>query len=121
MQRSTALIDHRHSPSWFCCWRCWPWSAGVIGFLEMIGSWLVILGILTPLGTLALTGTMTSAGYQHILTVGLHIYVLHLVGLHLGGGLALLFNGPGRSPFDAGIGSELIPGLDQGCTAPETD
>ncbi len=31
------------------------------GFSELIGSWLVILGLLTPIGALALRGTMTVA------------------------------------------------------------
>ena len=73
------------------------------GFSELIGSWLVILGLFTPLGALALTGTMTVAAYQHISTAGFNIYVLELVLLYLGGSLALLFNGPGRFSFDAGI------------------
>ena len=74
----------------------------MIGFLGLIGNWLVILGLITPLGTLALAGTMARAAYQHIFTAGLNIYVLELVVLHLGGSLALLFNGLGRFPFDAG-------------------
>ena len=84
------------------------------GFSELIGSWLVIFGLLTPLGALALTATMATAAYQHILTAGLNIYVLELVVLYLGGSLALLFNGPGRFSFDAGMAPELIAGLDRG-------
>ena len=45
------------------------------GFSELIGSWLVILGLLTPVGALALSGTMTVAAYQHISTAGFNIYV----------------------------------------------
>jgi len=81
------------------------------GFSELIGSWLLILGLLTPLGALAITGTMSVAAYQHILTAGLNIYVLELVLLYLGGSLALLFNGPGRFSFDAGIVPTLLDGL----------
>jgi len=81
------------------------------GFSELIGSWLVILGLLTPLGALALSGTMTVAAYQHISTAGLNIYVLELVLLYLGGSLALLFNGPGRFSFDAGIVPALLDDL----------
>ena len=73
------------------------------GFSELIGSWLVIFGLLTPVGALALSGTMSVAAYQHISTAGFNIYVLELVLLYLGGSLALLFNGPGRFSFDAGI------------------
>ncbi len=82
------------------------------GFSELIGSWLVILGLFTPLGALALSGTMTVAAYQHISTAGFNIYVLELVLLYLGGSLALLFNGPGRFSFDAGIAPALLADLD---------
>jgi len=78
------------------------------GFSELIGSWLLILGLLTPLGALAITGTMTVAAYQHILTAGLNIYVLELVVLYLGGSLALLLLGPGKLSFDAPIVAGLI-------------
>ena len=78
------------------------------GFSELIGSWLVILGLATPLGALALSGTMTVAAYQHISTAGFNIYVLELVLLYLGGSLALLCNGPGRFSFDAGILPALL-------------
>jgi putative oxidoreductase len=81
------------------------------GFSELIGSWLVILGLLTPVGALALSGTMTVAAYQHISTAGLNIYVLELVLLYLGGSLALLFNGPGRFSFDAAMVPALLDDL----------
>jgi putative oxidoreductase len=81
------------------------------GFSELIGSWLVILGLLTPVGALALSGTMTVAAYQHISTAGFNIYVLELVLLYLGGSLALLFNGPGRFSFDAGMMPALLDDL----------
>jgi putative oxidoreductase len=82
------------------------------GFSELIGSWLVILGLFTPVGALALSGTMTVAAYQHISTAGLNIYVLELVLLYLGGSLALVFNGPGgRFSFDAGIVPALLDDL----------
>ena len=78
------------------------------GFSELIGSWLLILGLLSPLGALAITGTMTVAAYQHILTAGFNIYVLELVVLYLGGSVALLLLGPGRFSFDGAIVAELI-------------
>jgi putative oxidoreductase len=85
--------------------------AYVAGFSELIGSWLVILGLFTPLGALALSSTMTVAAYQHISTAGLNIYVLELVALYLGGSLALLCNGPGRFSFDAGMVPALLADL----------
>ena len=77
------------------------------GFSELIGSWLVVLGLFTPLGALALTSTMAVAAFQHILTAGFNIYVLELVVLYLGGSLAILLAGPGRFSFDAGLASDL--------------
>jgi len=82
--------------------------AYVAGLSEVIGSWLVILGLLTPLGALALSSTMAMAAYQHILTAGLNIYVLELVVLYLGGSLAVLLIGPGRFSFDAGMAPEAL-------------
>ena len=77
-------------------------------YAEIIGSWLLIFGLFTPFGALALSGTMAVAGYHHILTSGLNIYVLELVVLYLGGSLGLLLLGPGRFSFDAGIARELL-------------
>ena len=82
--------------------------ANVAGYSEVIGSWMLILGIFSPLGAMALMGTMTVAAYHHILFSGLNIYVLELVVLYLGGSLALLLAGPGRFSFDAGIVQDLI-------------
>ncbi|NDG75754.1 MAG: DoxX family protein [Synechococcaceae bacterium WB8_1B_136] len=78
------------------------------GYAEILGSWLLIFGLFTPVGALALSGTMAVAGYHHILTSGLNIYVLELVVLYLGGSLGLLLLGPGRFSFDAGIAQELL-------------
>ena len=77
--------------------------ANVAGYSEVIGSWLVILGVLAPLGAMALISTMAVAAYHHILFSGLNIYVLELVVLYLGASFALLLLGPGRFSFDAGI------------------
>jgi len=81
--------------------------AYVAGFSELNGSWLVVLGFLTPLGPLALTSTMAMAALQHILTAGHSINVLELVVLYLGGSLVILLVGPGCFSFDSG----LVPAL----------
>ncbi|WP_087067965.1 DoxX family protein [Cyanobium sp. NIES-981] len=82
--------------------------AWVAGLSEVAGSWLLILGLLTPLGALAIAGTMGVAAYHHILTAGLNIYVLELVVLYLGGSLGLLLLGPGRLSFDGAISADLV-------------
>lgn len=82
------------------------------GYAEIIGSWLLIFGLLTPLGALAIAGTMTVAAYHHILTSGFNIYVLELVVLYLGGSFALLLQGPGRISFDAGMAAALLSDTD---------
>jgi putative oxidoreductase len=82
--------------------------AHLAGYAEIFGSWSLILGVLSPLGALALAGTMTVAAYHHILTSGFNIYVLELVVLYLGGSTALLLIGPGRFSFDAGIVAQLL-------------
>jgi putative oxidoreductase len=84
--------------------------AHVAGLSEVLGSWCVILGFLTPLGALALTSTMAVAGYSHILASGLNIYVLELVVLFLGGSLAILLIGPGRFSLDALLVSDWFKG-----------
>ncbi len=90
------------------------------GYAEILGSWLLIFGLATPLGALALSGTMAVAAYHHILTSGLNIYVLELVVLYLGGSLGLLLLGPGRFSFDAGIARELlVEGAELGAAEPD--
>ncbi len=82
--------------------------AHLAGYAEVFGSWMVILGVMAPLGALALMGTMSVAAYHHIFTSGLNIYVLELVVLYLGASAALVLLGPGRWSFDAGIVAGLL-------------
>jgi putative oxidoreductase len=82
--------------------------AHLAGYAEILGSWSLILGVFSPLGALALAGTMSVAAYHHILTSGFNIYVLELVVLYLGGSTALLLIGPGRFSFDAGMVGQLL-------------
>ena len=77
--------------------------AHLAGYAEVFGSWMLILGLFSPFGALALINTMGVAAYHHILTSGLNIYVLKLVVLDHGASGSLLLLGPGRLSFDAGI------------------
>ena len=74
------------------------------GYAEILGSWLLIFGLFTPLGALALSGTMAVAAYHHILTSGFNIYGLEPVARYLGGRNRLRVLGPRRIPFSAGLG-----------------
>ena len=104
------LADPQHFASTYVASLHLPFPlffAYAAGFSELIGSWMLIFGLLTPLGALAITGTMAVAAYQHISTAGFNIYVLELVTLYLGGAIALLLLGPGRWSADRGLLSAL--------------
>jgi putative oxidoreductase len=45
-------------------------------FSEVIGSWLLITGLMTRLGALAIMGTISVAIYHAIITAGFNIYLL---------------------------------------------
>ena len=90
------------------------------GFSELIGSWLLILGLLTPVGALALSGTMTVAAYQHISTAGFNIYLLELLGLYFAAAVAVLACGPGVFSIDELIARRLEPDM-QFSAKQETD
>ena len=67
---------------------------------EIIGSWLLITGLLTRLCALAIMGTITIAIYHAIMTSGFNIYLLELLGLYWGGAVCLVLNGGGIFSID---------------------
>tara|TARA_Y100001968_G_C19228418_1_gene653241 strand:- start:149 stop:592 length:444 start_codon:yes stop_codon:yes gene_type:complete len=67
---------------------------------EILGSWLLIAGLGTRLGALAITGTITIAIYHAISTSGFNIYLLELLVLYWGGSFFLLTNGGGMFSID---------------------
>ena len=72
----------------------------VAAFLEVIGSWLLITGLLTRLGAAAIAGTISVAIYHAIVTAGFNIYLLELLGLYAASAVAILAIGPGRLSAD---------------------
>ena len=69
-------------------------------FSEVGGSWLLITGLLTRFGALAILGTMTVAIYHAVSTSGFNIYLLELLGLYFASVAAILAVGPGRLSVD---------------------
>jgi putative oxidoreductase len=74
---------------------------------EIVGSWMLITGLGVRLGALAIFGTMTIAIYHAIMTSGLNIYLLELLGLYWGGALCLVLNGGGEFSIDNLIKRQL--------------
>ena len=52
----------------------------VAAFSEVIGSWLLITGLLTRVGAMAIAGTISVAIYHAIVTAGFNIFLLELLG-----------------------------------------
>ena len=69
-------------------------------FSEIIGSWLLITGLLTRFGALAIMGTMSVAIYHAISINGFNIYLLELLALYFGGAACVFFAGGGKLSFD---------------------
>ena len=72
----------------------------VAAFSEIVGSWLLITGLATRLGALAILGTISVAIYHAISTAGFNIYLLELLGLYWGGAFCILLNGDGLFALD---------------------
>ena len=51
-------------------------SSYIAAYSEIYGSWLLIAGLFTRLGALAIIGTITVAIYHAIVTAGFNIYLL---------------------------------------------
>ena len=81
----------------------------VAAFSEVIGSWLLITGLLTRVGAAAIAGTITVAIYHAIVTAGFNIYLLELLGLYLGAAGTVLACGPASIPIL--VQSPAVPAL----------
>lgn len=82
-------------------------SSYVAAFSEIGGSWLLISGLGTRFGALAILGTMSIAIYHAIAINGFNIYLLELLVVYWGGAAAVLLNGSGKFSIDHLIGLQL--------------
>ena len=88
----------------------------VAAFSEVVGSWLLITGLATRLGALAIAGTISVAIYHAIITAGFNIYLLELLGLYLATAIAILLVGPGQFAIDELIVRQFQPDLQKEAT-----
>jgi len=75
-------------------------SSYFAAFAEVIGSWMVICGLGTRLGALAILGTISFAIYHALVTSGFNIYLLELLVLYWGGAACIVLSGPGKFSID---------------------
>ena len=75
---------------------------------EIGGSWLLILGLATRFGAVAILGTMSVAIYHAIATSGFNIYLLELLALYFADAFSIILLGPGRYSADYLIKEVLI-------------
>lgn len=80
----------------------------VAAFSEIGGSWLLITGLGTRLGAMAIMGTISVAIYHAIITSGFNIYLLELLVLYWGGAACLVLNGGGIFSLDHLISLRLV-------------
>ena len=72
----------------------------VAAFSEIMGSWLIIFGLATRLGALAILGTASLGIYHALVTTGFNIYLLELLVLYWGGAVCVVLNGGGKFSID---------------------
>ena len=67
---------------------------------EIVGSWLLILGLATRLGAFAILGTMSVAIYHALVTSGFNIYLIELLALYFASAFSIILLGPGMFSAD---------------------
>tara|TARA_B100000902_G_scaffold355087_1_gene367757 strand:+ start:59 stop:616 length:558 start_codon:yes stop_codon:yes gene_type:complete len=72
----------------------------VAAFSEIGGSWLLILGLATRFGALAIVGTISVAIYHALVTAGFNIFLLELLLLYFASATAIALTGPGDFSID---------------------
>ena len=72
----------------------------IAAYSEIVGSWLLILGLATRFGAIAILGTMSVAIYHAIITSGFNIYLLELLALYFAAAFSIILLGPGKFSAD---------------------
>ena len=72
----------------------------VAAFSEIGGSWLLILGLATRFGALAIVGTISVAIYHALVTAGFNIFLLELLLLYFASSTCIALTGPGNFSID---------------------
>ena len=72
----------------------------VAAFSEIGGSWLLILGLATRFGALAIVGTISVAIYHALVTSGFNIFLLELLLLYFASATCIALTGPGDFSID---------------------
>ena len=75
----------------------------VAAFSEIGGSWLLILGLATRFGALAIVGTISVAIYHALVTSGFNIFLLELLLLYFASATSIALTGPGDFSIDEAI------------------
>jgi putative oxidoreductase len=69
-------------------------------FSEIGGSWLLIIGLATRFGALAIVGTISVAIYHALVTSGFNIFLLELLLLYFASATSIALTGPGNFSLD---------------------
>ena len=72
----------------------------IAAFSEIGGSWLLILGLATRFGALAIVGTISVAIYHALVTAGFNIFLLELLLLYFASATSIALTGPGDFSID---------------------
>ena len=72
----------------------------IAAFSEIGGSWLLIIGLATRFGALAIVGTISVAIYHALVTSGFNIYLLELLLLYFASATSIALTGPGNFSLD---------------------
>merc|ERR1712230_26462 len=72
----------------------------IAAFSEIGGSWLLIIGLATRFGALAIVGTISVAIYHAIITSGFNIFLLELLLLYFASATSICLTGPGNFSLD---------------------